>query len=669
VPDVALSAATHDGYLICIDGVQCNSSGFALVGGTSASAPSFAGIIALLVGKSGAQGNVNQTMYALASRSDLGTIFHDVTQGNNTVPGQTGYSAGTGWDAVTGLGSVDANALISHWGAITPGPAVTLSAAALNFGYQMPGTASATPLVVTLTNSGGAALTVTSINISGTNASDFAQTNTCTTSAIAANGTCTITLTFTPAATGARTATLNVIDNAVGSPHTVALAGAGGAGTANTYHVFPQIADGLTGDGHYIQSVLIVTANPSTNSPTCTLQFHGGNIGTRSSVSISFSGVGVYTTPGNTQALQTGYATLSCNYLVDAQLLYAYYALDGTKISEATVFSSPPATFFAMVADERNGSQLALAIANDSTASSSYIIPVLDFSGNLLSQPVVTVGAKQNSASYLWQLMGKSTSDNLLKLVEIVAQSNPASAIGLRYTGNLFTTMPTSIITASTPSATARSYHVFPQIADGYTNDGHYIQSTLVMINPGSSSTSCTLQWTGSVYGSAGTTTFTLGGAALISGMGNKQSLKTGYATLQCNSNIEAEFLYAYYSSNGTKISEATVFSSPSGNAVRIVADERGGAALAFAVANDSTQAGSYTIKAYDLTGKQIGSASLTVNSKQNAGIYLYQILGLSGSSNSVSYVDIISQSGTASVIGLRYTGNLFTTIPASVIQ
>lgn len=671
VPDVALSAAAmHDGYLICIDGAPCNSSGYVPVGGTSASTPSFAGIIALLVGKSGAQGNVNQTMYALASRSDLGTIFHDITQGNNTVPGQTGYSAGPGWDAVTGLGSVDANALISNWGAITPGPAVTLSAAALNFGYQMPGTASATPLVVTLTNSGGAALTVTTINISGTNASDFAQTNTCPTSAIAANGTCTITLTFTPAAIGARTATLNVFDTAVGSPHTVALAGAGGAGTANTYHVFPQIADGYTGDGHYVQSVLIITANPATNSPNCTLQFQGGTIGTRSPVSISFSGVYVYTTSGNGQALQTGYATLSCNYLVDAQLLYAYYAPNGTKISEATVFSSPPATLFAMVADERNGSQLALALANDSTASSSYIVPVYNFtSGLLLSQPVVTVGAKQNSASYIYQLMGESTSDNLLKLVEISAQSNPASAIGLRYTGNLFTTMPASIITASTPSATARSYHVFPQFADGYTNDGHYIQSTLVMINPGSSSTNCTLQWTGSVWGSAGTTTFTLGGAALISGMGNQQSLKTGYATLQCSSNIEAEFLYAYYSSNGTKISEATVFSSPSGNTVRIVADERGGAELAFAVANDSTQAGSYTIKAYDLTGKQIGSASMPVNSKQNAATYLYQILGLSGSSNSVSYVDFISQSGTASVIGLRYTGNLFTTIPASVIQ
>ncbi len=41
------------------------------------------------------------------------TVFHDITTGNNSVPGQTGYSCGTGYSPVTGLGSVDANALVN----------------------------------------------------------------------------------------------------------------------------------------------------------------------------------------------------------------------------------------------------------------------------------------------------------------------------------------------------------------------------------------------------------------------------------------------------------------------------------------------------------------------------------------------------------------------------
>jgi hypothetical protein len=107
-------------------------------------------------------------------------------------------------------------------------PAVTLSANTLTFAGQLVTTAS-TPQSITLTNSGTGPLTVSSIAISGTNSGDFAQTNTCpaANSALAAGAKCTINVTFTPAATGARAATLSITDNASGSPHTVALSGTG----------------------------------------------------------------------------------------------------------------------------------------------------------------------------------------------------------------------------------------------------------------------------------------------------------------------------------------------------------------------------------------------------------------------------------------------------------
>src|SRR5262249_24556772 len=70
-------------------------------------------------------GNMNATLYSLAQNTPA--AFHDVTTGNNIInvqcgarqpkctPGPAGFSAGTGYDQVTGLGSVDAGALFNAW--------------------------------------------------------------------------------------------------------------------------------------------------------------------------------------------------------------------------------------------------------------------------------------------------------------------------------------------------------------------------------------------------------------------------------------------------------------------------------------------------------------------------------------------------------------------------
>jgi uncharacterized membrane protein len=112
VPDVALSAAGHDGYVIYMNG------NYYAVGGTSAAAPSFAGLMALAAQQTGAWlGCVNPNLYSLAvsQAAGGGAVFHDITLGNNTVPGLKGFNAGPGYDQATGLGSVDAAQLIKHW--------------------------------------------------------------------------------------------------------------------------------------------------------------------------------------------------------------------------------------------------------------------------------------------------------------------------------------------------------------------------------------------------------------------------------------------------------------------------------------------------------------------------------------------------------------------------
>jgi subtilase family serine protease len=157
LPDVSLTAAGHDPYLLCLEG-SCvpNSQGelsVYFISGTSASAPSFAGIMALVdqhtqgtAGNFTRQGLANYVLYRLAATqsaypsqcngSNTATppastcIFNDVTVGNNVVPGQVGtdYQAGTGYDMTTGLGSVNVANLADQWGTVTFNPTTTMLA-------------------------------------------------------------------------------------------------------------------------------------------------------------------------------------------------------------------------------------------------------------------------------------------------------------------------------------------------------------------------------------------------------------------------------------------------------------------------------------------------------------------------------------------------------------
>jgi kumamolisin len=96
VPDVAANADPETGYTIRVDGAD------QVIGGTSAVAPLWAGLVALLNQSLGSPlGFAQPRLYTAAG-------FHDITSGNNGA-----YDAGIGWDACSGLGSPDGSALLS----------------------------------------------------------------------------------------------------------------------------------------------------------------------------------------------------------------------------------------------------------------------------------------------------------------------------------------------------------------------------------------------------------------------------------------------------------------------------------------------------------------------------------------------------------------------------
>jgi hypothetical protein len=106
------------------------------------------------------------------------------------------------------------------------GTIVKLTPTSLGFGNQQVGTTSS-PRDITLTNVGNRTLNAIVISIVGTNAPDFAISSTTCTSTLAKGASCTISVTFTPAAIGLRTANVSVADDGGGSPQTVALSGTG----------------------------------------------------------------------------------------------------------------------------------------------------------------------------------------------------------------------------------------------------------------------------------------------------------------------------------------------------------------------------------------------------------------------------------------------------------
>jgi subtilase family serine protease len=155
IPDVSLFASSGINasyYPVCATDGDCQSvtSGavqISGVGGTSASTPAFAGIMALVNQRYGRQGQAGTVLYPLAKQYPAS--FHDVTNGTNSMPceisptvstnciavtspivlsgiteGQIGsgttpeYNATAGYDLATGLGTIDANQLVTNWGSV-----------------------------------------------------------------------------------------------------------------------------------------------------------------------------------------------------------------------------------------------------------------------------------------------------------------------------------------------------------------------------------------------------------------------------------------------------------------------------------------------------------------------------------------------------------------------
>ncbi len=170
-------------------------------------------------------GNGNGTFQKAVTYGSGGGGANAVAVGDLNGDGKTDLAVANGCDTYGCLGQPTGEVgVLINTSQTVDGPLASFSPASLSFGAENVGTSS-TPQATMLTNTGNVNLSITSIQIAGTNSSDFVQTNGCPPSLSPGNS-CKISVTYTPTGGGLREAEVKFTDNAPSSPQAVALSGA-----------------------------------------------------------------------------------------------------------------------------------------------------------------------------------------------------------------------------------------------------------------------------------------------------------------------------------------------------------------------------------------------------------------------------------------------------------
>ncbi len=297
------------------------------------------------------------------------------------------------------------------------GPMATVSTNNLSFASQLSGTTS-TAQTVTLSNSGTATLSISSVAVTG----DFVQTNTCGTG-LAAAAKCVISVAFTPTAAGSRTGTLTITDNAGGSPQTIALSGAG-------------VAPGATAPAVTLSPTSLTFA-PQTDGTTSTAQavtLTNSGTATLAITSLTASGDFALTQNCGTSVTAGASCTLSVTFTPTAA---------GTRTGTVTI------------TDNANGSPQTVALSGGgeavslSTVSTGITIP--------------SAGGSGTAAIQLSSVNGFTGTVNLTCAVTYLGQGTPTSPptcslspAQAQVTGNSPVSSTLTIATTSSSAALVR---------------------------------------------------------------------------------------------------------------------------------------------------------------------------------------------------------------------
>ncbi len=316
---------------------------------------------------------------------------------------------------------------LSGTGVAATAPVVTLSPTSLTFASTTVGVTTAAQ-VVTVKNTGTAALTLTSETITGTNATSFIKSATTCGTSLAVGASCTVSVEFKPAAAGALTAALSVADNATGSPQSVKLSGTGVAAATPTITLTPtSIAFPATALGSTSDAQIVTVKNTSTVAVTISSITVGGTNAT------SFEEIG---TCGTSLA-----AGASCS-------LYVAFAPTSAAALTGTI----------SVADNATGSPQKVTLTGTGTA-----LPSVKLSVTSIAFPTTTHGT--TSAAVPVTLTNGGTSTLTLTSITLTG-TNPTDFEELNTCGATLAPAANCVVYVAFKPAAAAAYSAKLTITD-----------------------------------------------------------------------------------------------------------------------------------------------------------------------------------------------------------
>lgn len=574
IPDVSFFASngfSGSAYVICVSAAgACSYTAGAEpqgeeVGGTSVASPIMAGIMALVNQKAGAsQGNPNTVLYQLAGKetysacssetvkaSSTSCIFNDIDTGSNAMPCDIGslnctgsdqygvlteYAASTGYDLATGLGSLNvANFVNSFASAVAP--AVTLTPSSLTFVSTLVGSSAATQSV-SVKNTGSGDLSITGISITGTNASSYSETHTCT-ATLAAGDTCTVTVTFTPTASGTLTASVSIADNASGTPQTVSLTGTGSvpAAVISLTPTSLTFASTLVGQSAATQAVSV--KNTGTAALTISgISITGTNASSFSETNTCGAGLAINATCSITVGFKpTAAGSLSASVSIAGNVAGSI-ALSGSATTPTPVASvSPTSLTFPSTTEGQSAPTQAITVTN--TGSAPLIVSGVSIGGtnpSSFSETNTCATVAINGTCTITVTFTPTTFGSRSASVSITdnATGSPQT-VSLTGTG---TEIGTYTLAASTPAAVApgspatSTITATPSSGSGYVSTGIVLTCSVSVLTGGHDAPTCSGGSAIVVTAGAATSTVTVSTTAahtlVRKGPSGSAQLKTG---------------------------------------------------------------------------------------------------------------------------------------------
>ena len=308
-------------------------------------------------------------------------------------------------------------------------PVASISAASISFGYQQVGSTNSLDQV-TLTNTGGAVMSIASISVTGANASSFQFQNTCG-SSLPVAASCLIYGHFTPTVVGPLTAAIAIADNATGSPQTIPLTGTGVDPTTVTV---TTSSSSITAAQPLTVTVAVgggTTNSTATGSVTLTIGSYGSQPATLSNGSVTFS-----IPPGS---LTVGTDSIVAFYTPDLPGSAIYTNLTGSSSVIVIAAPAPASATGAASAITANSATLTGTVnpngtdthywflyGTNNTLSGASQTPSVDLGSSTAAGPVTaSISGLSASTTFYFQAVAESSAGTTVGVIESFTTTAP----------------------------------------------------------------------------------------------------------------------------------------------------------------------------------------------------------------------------------------------------